>query len=89
MRGIFGKQIKDLTPPQKHFLNVIQQYCSKAVKRKKLTATDITFYEKDIRAYSNISVWQVNHYLNDLVKLEYVVIQIFCGIAVKWNVEVL
>lgn len=33
---------------------------------------DVSFYERDIRESSGMSAWQVNHYLGDLLKLEYI-----------------
>jgi hypothetical protein len=74
MREIFGKSIKDLTPPQKHFLCAVHSYAKNRIKGKNLTIGDITFYEKDLRAFAGMSAWQVNHYLNDLVKLEYIIL---------------
>ena len=73
MREIFGKSISDLTPPQKHFLCAVQAYVKKQIEGKNLNLQDITFYEKDLRISSGLTAWQVNHYLNDLLKLEYIV----------------
>lgn len=74
MREIFGKSLSDLTPPQRHFLKVVQDYANQMMKGKNITMQDVSFYERDIREFSGMSAWQVNHYLNDLVKLEYVIL---------------
>lgn len=72
MLELFGKSIKDLKPPQKVFLEKLQNYVRGKIGNKNLRMTEILFYEDEIRKGTNLSYWQVNRYLNDLIKLEYI-----------------
>jgi DNA primase len=71
MLELFGKSVRDLKPPQMHFLKEFMKLAKKEVQGKHLNIQDVSFTELEIRSQVKMSYWQVNRYLNDLVRLEY------------------
>jgi DNA primase len=74
MLELFGKSVRDLKPPQKIFLEKVQAFVREQVRGKNLAVTEYPFYEMDVRLSTGLSASQVSCYLNDLIRLEYIVL---------------
>ncbi len=72
MLELFGKSIRDLKPPQRIFFEGVRKYIAGHIKGKNLTATEMPFYEKEVREATKLSPAQVSRYLQDLITLEYI-----------------
>ena len=70
---ILGRSLDELSGPSRRLLLLIEGLVSKLAKERKLESVETLFTRRELREFTRWSDYQIHHYLNQLVALEYLV----------------
>ena len=70
---IMGKTLDELSGPSRRLLLLIEELVLKLAKERKQELFEALFTRRELREFSRWSDYQIHHYLNQLVALEYLV----------------
>lgn len=71
---VLGRSLDELPPQSRRFLDLVYEMVQSACNQRKIDQTDYRFTQKDARAYTGWSDYQVKAHLRKLVSLEYVLV---------------
>jgi DNA primase catalytic core len=71
---VLGRSLDELPPQSRRFLDLVYEMVQTACDQKQIDQTDYRFTQKDARAYTGWSDYQVKAHLRKLVSLEYVLV---------------
>ena len=70
---ILGRSLDELSGPSRRLLLLIEGLVSKLAKERKTESVETLFTRRELREFTRWSDYQIHHYLNQLVALEYLV----------------
>jgi DNA primase catalytic core len=70
---ILGRSLDELSGPSRRLLLLIEALVSKLAKERKHEPGEALFTRRELREFTRWSDYQIHHYLNQLVALEYLV----------------
>jgi len=70
---ILGRSLDDLSGPSRRLLLLIEELVCGLTKERKLDPAEALFTRRELREFTRWSDYQIHHYLNQLVALEYLV----------------
>ena len=71
---ILGRSLDEMSPQTRRFLELLHQMVTKACAEKTIDQRNHRFSQRDVRAFSGWSAFQVKKHLGNLVDLEYALI---------------
>jgi hypothetical protein len=71
---VLGRSLDELPPQSRRFLDLVYEMVQSACEKRKIDQADYRFTQKDARAYTGWSDYQVKAHLRKLVSLEYVLV---------------
>ncbi len=70
---ILGRSLDELSGPSRRLLLLIEELVHKLARERKLELVEAFFTRRELREFTRWSDYQIHHYLNQLVALEYLV----------------
>lgn len=71
---VLGRSLDEMSPQTRRFLNALHQMVTKACAEKEIEQRHYRFSQREVRAFTGWSAFQVKKHLGKLVELEYALI---------------